>query len=144
MGHTLLTMAVLEHHEETNSPANRGARWARPLVLLVALAAIVGFLGGTAWTRHRTDLGGWHTAVAQTGLRQISIEYDGWTYGVSDSVDQWIDSGGTWHDSGWPECLRVVGSRVTVAFQARVVTIDGHTERPIVAIDCRGSASATG
>ena len=139
MGHTLLAMAVLEHHEEANSPANRGARWA-PLVLLVALAAIAGFLGGTTWTRHRTDLGGWHTAVAYTGLRQISIEYDGWTYGVSGSVDQWIDKGGTWHDSGWPECLRVVGSRVTVAFQARVVTIDGQTTRPIVAIDCRGSA----
>ena len=138
-------MAVLEHHKEANSPANRGARWGRPLIiLLVALAAIVGFLAGTAWTRHRTDLGGWHTAVAQTGLRQISIEYEGWTYGVSGSVDQWIDSDGTWHDSGRPECLRVVGSRVTVGFQARVVTIDGGTSRPIVAIDCRGSASPTG
>jgi len=94
------------------------------------------------WTNHRTDLGGWHNGVAQTGARQISIEYDGWTYGVADAVDWWVDDNGTWHEAGWPVCLRVPpGSSVTVRFQARVVTIDGATRRPIVAIDCGPAAS---
>lgn len=111
------------------------------VVVLVALGALGGFLAGTAWTNHRTELGGWHDAVAQTGLKQVTIEYDGWTYGASESVDRWIDRSGTWHDSGWPECLKQTRS-VNVRFQARVVTIDGGTTRPIVAIDCRAAGAS--
>jgi ABC-type branched-subunit amino acid transport system permease subunit len=122
-----------------------GFRWERHwtlaivavIVAVIIVAAGAGFIGGTTWTRHRTDLTGWHTAVAQTGMRQIAIEYDGWTYGAPEAVDSWIDRYGTWHDSGWPQCLRVPpGREVTVRFQARVVTIDAITTRPIVSIDC--------
>jgi hypothetical protein len=66
-----------------------GFRWERHwtlaivavIVAVIFVAAGAGFIGGTTWTRHRTDLAGWHPAVAQTGMRQIAIEYDGWTYG---------------------------------------------------------------
>jgi hypothetical protein len=98
----------------------------------------VGFALGAAWSsRHKGDT--WHTGTARTGIRQISIEHDGWTYGASESVGSWIDAHGTWHDSGWPACLRVPpGQQVTVRFQAREVTVNGTTWRPIVAIDCGG------
>ncbi len=105
------------------------------LALLVALA--LGFAVGSAWTaRHNTDT--WHTGLARTGVRQISVEYDGWTYGASDSVPEWIDRQGTVHDAGWPDCLRGPGRNVQIRFQAREVTVDGSTWRPIVAIDCGG------
>ena len=136
-------------HDDPKPPTTAGhwgmrGGWSG-LVVLGVVAAGVGFIGGAAWTRHETDLGGWHTGVAQTGIRQISIEDDGWTYGASGSVGQWIDRDGAVHDSGWPDCLRVPpGSKVTVRFQARVVTIDDMTRRPIVAIDCGDAGSAPG
>ena len=105
---------------------------------------MLGFLGGSAWTRHRTNLGGWHTAVAQTGVHVVSIEFDGWTYGASDAVPWWLDRGGTWHESGWPDCLDVPGSEVPVRFEARAVAIDEVVTRPVVAIDCRGAGAVTG
>ena len=115
-----------------------GSPWKLAVVALTIMAAAAGFAGGAAWEHHRTELGAWHTAVAHTGLKQIAIEYDGWTYGASDSVASWLDRRGSMHDAGWPDCLDVpAGHQVTVRFQARVVTIDGHTSRPIVAIDCR-------
>jgi hypothetical protein len=99
---------------------------------------VVAFLGGSAWQSHRTNLGGWHVGVAQIGAKDVSIQYEGWTYGSSGSVDAWIDQRGTWHDSGWPQCLDVApGHRISVRFQARAVTVDERTWRPIVAIDCR-------
>ena len=127
--------------QDVRSEPTNGFRWERrwtlAIIAVIVVATGAGFIGGSAWTRHRTDLGGWHTAVAQTGMKQIAIEYDGWTYGASDSVSSWIDREGTWHDSGWPQCLRVPpGRQVTVRFQARIVTIDGTTTRPIVSIDC--------
>jgi hypothetical protein len=106
-------------------------------VICVLLALVAGFELGSFWSsRHDTD--SWHTGVAQTGMRQIAIEFDGWTYGARGSVPQWIDRQHAWHDSGWPDCLREPGKRVPVRFQAREVTVDGNTWRPIVAIDCGG------
>jgi hypothetical protein len=139
-------MTVQHVPDPPTTPGRRDIHWGwSALVVLGVVVAGAGFIGGAAWTRHETDLGGWHTGVAQTGIRQISIEDDGWTYGASGSVDQWIDRDGSVHDSGWPDCLRVPpGSKVTVRFQAQVVTIDDMTRRPIVAIDCGDAASAPG
>jgi hypothetical protein len=132
------TVTIQEVRAEVTDGSPWDRRWSLGVVALIVLAAVAGFAGGSAWTRHKTDLGGWQTGTAQTGIRQIAIESGGWTYGAADSVPSWIDGQGTWHDSGWPECLRVPpGRQVTVGFQARVVTVDGTTTRPIVAIDCR-------
>ncbi|WP_460820685.1 hypothetical protein [Nocardioides ungokensis] len=98
-------------------------------------------------TERRHDLGGWHTGVAHVGANVASIDYDGWVYGASDSVEAWIDRDGSWHESGWPSCLRVprgsgrlVGD-VPVRFAAHEVTVDDQTWRPIVAVDCRTNGS---
>ncbi len=111
-------------------------------VLLVAVAAF-GFAVGSLWDSHRAELGGWHTGVGRVGVDQVSIEYDGWTYGANGAVDAWIDADGTWHGQGWPSCLgHQVGQSLEVRFQAREVTIDGNTWRPVVAIDCGGTSPA--
>lgn len=124
-------------------------RWAVLVGAAVTLGLVgaVGFLVGADVTERRHDLGGWHTAVAHVGVNVATIEYDGWAYGASDSVDAWIDRAGSWHDSGWPTCLRVppgssgpVGD-VAVRFAAHEVTVDDQTWRPIVAVDCRANDS---
>src|SRR5262245_11592117 len=85
------------------SPARPTFAFSAAGCLLMALA--LGFALGSFWSsRHYTDT--WHSGVAQTGIRHISIEFDGWTYGASDSVPEWIDRQGTVHDDGWPACLR--------------------------------------
>lgn len=117
------------------------------VVLALALSAVVGFLVGADVTGRRHDLGGWHSATGHVGTKVVSIEYDGWVYGARDSVEAWIDRGGAWHDSGWPDCLRpppgaALSARdVPVRFATREVTVDDRTWRPIVAIDCRPGRS---
>jgi hypothetical protein len=135
-------------------PDQNGAllnRWAVVVVALVALGlvAAVGFVVGSDVTERRHNLGGWHTGVAHVGVGVASIDYDGWVYGASDSVEAWIDRTGAWHESGWPSCLRVpLGSGgpvgdVPVRFAAHEVTVDDQTWRPIVAVDCRASDTPT-
>jgi hypothetical protein len=130
----------------TSLSDRRGAgtlRWARTpggIVGAVAVALIVTFALGARWGTHRTETGSWHTGRAYVGASVVTIDYDGWTYGASDAVPSWIDSEGTWHEGGWPDCLRPVGARLDVRFQARTVTISDTTTRPIVAVDCSGSS----
>lgn len=122
----------------------------RRVVLVAALAALVlfaaaGFVVGADVTERRHDLGGWHAGVAHVGTDVVSVEYGDWVYGASDSIEGWIDRAGSWHDSGWPDCLRVPpGSDVPVRFAAHEVTVDHQTWRPIVAVDCRASDSPAG
>jgi hypothetical protein len=113
-----------------------------PLTVVVAvLVALVGaFLAGLSSGRHQAQSGDWHVGHAQTGIREVSIEYDGWWYGALGSVPAWVDAAGAWHDGGWPDCLRPVGTHPTVRFQARTVAVGDTTTRPIVAIDCSGFA----
>lgn len=132
--HHMETMAP-PSEPDTTGPARRPLAVGATLCLLVVL--MLGFALGSFWSgRHNTDT--WHTGVAQTGIREISIEYDGWTYGANDSIPEWIDNQGTVHDSGWPDCLRGPGRHALVRFQAREVTVDANTWRPIIAIDCGG------
>jgi hypothetical protein len=123
-------------------------RWAVLVaaVVTLGLVAAVGFVVGADVKERHHVLGGWHTGRAHVGVEVVSIDYDGWVYGASGSVNAWIDRRGSWHDSGWPTCLRVPAGRgrpvgdVSVRFAAHEVTVGDRTWRPIVAIDCRGTA----
>ena len=120
----------------TDDPVG-GDRQARVLLAVsVLLAVVVGAVAGVGWTRHQYDLGGWMHERAQLGAGVVSVDHDGWTYGARDSIPSWIDEEGVWHEGGWPTCLRGTGSS-WVRFQAREVTVDGSTWRPIIAVDCR-------
>lgn len=125
------------------APGKSRIRGVVPVTVVVVFALAFGAILGASWTSLRHDLGGWHTASGHVGTRKISIAYDGWTYGATGSVGAWIDSRGSWHDQGWPDCLQVAaGSTVRVRFAAHRVTVDGTSWRPIVAIDCRGEVTA--
>lgn len=127
-------------HKSPSAPALPTRLVIAVSVLGLALFAALGFVVGTKVTDRRHELGGWHTAIAHVGARQISIRGDGWTYGATGSVNAWIDHAGSWHDSGWPDCLRVPPGRdVPVRFAAHEVTVDDISWRPIVAIDCRAN-----
>lgn len=81
-----------------------------------------------------TVLTGRATAVGQ---EVASVQVDGWTYGIR-SPSLWIDSSGSLHDSGWPECLRL-GTRPLISFGAVPVTVPGGGGvRAVVWVDCRG------
>lgn len=74
---------------------------------------------------------------AHIGDHMASIEHDGWFYGVSDSV-AWIDATGSFHEDGWPVCLRPAGSTKTVRFGTVPVEVpDFVSYRAVVWIDCR-------
>jgi hypothetical protein len=107
------------------------------LVAALALAFVAGLQLGKPHTT-------WHTGMGYLGDRQFSVEYDGWFYGAQDAVPSWIDADGSWHESGWPDCLDVVGTTLEVRFAAQEVTLDGVTSRPVVAIDCRSVALSAG
>jgi hypothetical protein len=77
------------------------------------------------------------TGHAQTGYHMASIESGGSYYGVNESV-AWIDASGSFHEDGWPACLRPMGTTRTVRFGAAHVTIpDGVGFRPVLWVDCR-------
>lgn len=79
------------------------------------------------------------TGRAHIGSHVASIESDGWFYGVNDSV-AWIDASGSFHEDGWPACLRPAGTTRMVRFGAVDVTIpDSVGFRPVVWVDCRGA-----
>ena len=105
----------------------------RLVALVGGLALLCGMAIGAKWSFVSDD--GWHTGQGYAGLNQVSVEYKGWTYGAGASVP-WIDAAGSWHEGGWPPCLQRLKNQ-PVRFQARSVTVDNTSWRPIVAIDCR-------
>ena len=123
--------------EQVTDPRQRRGRLAVVLLLVVAGLAAVMVIGRAISGTSQVPTS-WADATAQVGGDQFTIEYDGFTYGSDLRGMAWIDPNGTWHDQDVPSCLRVdVGTSVLLRFQAREVTVDGRTWRPIVAIDCR-------
>lgn len=111
----------------------------RPSLVLIVVGLVAltcGLTMGLAW--HRNGIRDqWQTGRGYVGIREVSVRSQGWTYGTDAAAAvPWIDADGTWHEGGWPACLRRFKTQ-PVRFQARSVTIAGNTWRPIVAIDCR-------
>lgn len=83
----------------------------------------------------------WRDGEGHVGKRMMSIEHDGWTYGTEGAVPMWIDTRGSWHDGGWPDCLEP--GTTAVRFAAAPTTyVEGMGQRPIIAVDCRGTRPA--
>ena len=110
---------------------SHGGSWT--MRILVVLAVIAAYHAGSL----RSAVG-YHTAVPSSAEGAVSIETDGWTYGLAapDGV-AWTDSLGSLHEGGRTDCLPASGTTEPVRFAAVEVTIEGGTWRPIVWVDCR-------
>jgi len=106
-------------------------------VAIPAVCVLVGLLAGYQLGHHHSAAVTWHTRLAGIGDHEVSISTPGWTYGAQDSVPGWIDSRGTTHDGGWPDCLNASGTQKQVRFAATNVTTAGTSSRQIVLVDCR-------
>jgi hypothetical protein len=101
---------------------------------------------------HTTEQANWHTVTVDLSAvgadevgshRLLSVQDDGWTYAIEDSVS-WVDEDGVSHDSGWPECLEPARpgysarSPEKVSFRFAEVSVDTDTIawRPVVMVDC--------
>jgi hypothetical protein len=100
--------------------------WAVSLIIAVGVGAIAGRV--TAVTMHQ--------AVPMSAPEAISIEADGWTYGVPTDV-AWVDNDGSFHDHGRPDCLPAEGTTQSVRFASVDVNLDGAGWRAVVWVSCR-------
>jgi hypothetical protein len=102
-----------------------------------AVCALVGVLAGYQLGHHHSAAVSWHTGLAGIGDHEVSISTPGWVYGAQDAVPGWIDSSGSTHTGGWPDCLNQSGTQKQVRFAATTGTIVGTGTRQIVLVDCR-------
>lgn len=120
-----------------------------------AVALAVGG-GGYLLGRHSAERADWHTVtirkadVVSSGgsHRLLTVNADGWAYGFENEVPRWIDSAGSVHSGGWPDCLEPPHPGDTPERNPGVVTfrfasVEVRTEvvgwRPVVMVDCRPS-----
>jgi hypothetical protein len=106
-------------------------------VAVPAVCILVGPLAGYQLGHHHSAAVTWHTGLAYIGDHEVSISTPGWIYGAQDAVPGWIDSGGSTHNGGWPDCLNSSGTQKQVTFAATNVTTAGTSSRQIVLVDCR-------
>jgi peptidoglycan/LPS O-acetylase OafA/YrhL len=131
----LLTLEVL--------PEPRSLRAAIGSLLLVAV--VVGF-GAYAWGQQNPTV---HVASGEAYSNggdmvvggsvidgEAALRVDGTTYGiVGGSVLMWQDSGGGWHQGGWPDCLSPAGMHhIRVGWVT--VTASGISWPEIVWVSC--------
>ncbi|MBI3890353.1 MAG: hypothetical protein HY303_02350 [Candidatus Wallbacteria bacterium] len=102
--------------------------WAGGLLLVILV--IAAFYVGS--TRSSVSV---HTGVPSSAENAISIEADGWTYGIPLDV-AWYGSDG-FHESGRPTCLPVEGTTQPITFGAVDVSKDGGSWKAVVWVDCR-------
>lgn len=118
-------------------PIRDGREVRRFLPVAIALVVLAGALVGAYYLGSTRPVVAIHTAIPSSAEGAISVEADGWTYGIPlDGVD-WVDSTNSWHDRGRPECLPPTGTTRPVTFGAVAVTVEGTTWRPVVWVSCR-------
>ena len=102
------------------------ALWVASLVIAVGIGAVAG--RATAVTTHQ--------AVPMSAEGAVSIEADGWTYGVPMDV-AWVGADGSFHDGGRPDCLPPGGTDQAVRFASVDLSVQGVGWRPVVWVSCR-------
>jgi hypothetical protein len=123
--------------KEDSVPAQDGSRISPSVLVGIALAVFVVGLGAYLLVAAIRPVVSIHTGVPSSVEGAISIEADGWTYGVPLDGVRWIDSTNSWHGGGRPDCLPATGTTTPVTFGAVEVTVEGTTWRPVVWVDCR-------
>ena len=108
------------------------------LVALVAVLVAVAAFGAGYWTR---DSNGLHPQIVtadrcDTGEVGGSCIVGGTTYGF-ESPPNWTDSGGVFHDAGWPACLPQMSSVKGLRIAADWLYLDGGAWATVFWVDCR-------
>jgi hypothetical protein len=108
-------------------------RWLAILVATALFAATAGYVGGGSRSGALVMTGTAYSGEAQAGVRDAN----GREYGIPLDMIFWVDSKGSLHDRGRPECLPPAGQTKPVKFAAVEVSIEGVTWRPVVWVSCR-------
>jgi hypothetical protein len=102
------------------------------VVLIVFAAFGVGFgIGGYAGTHPPV-----YTADGYVGADVASFQVGDTTYGFRSSVS-WTDSAGSFHDSGWPECLPRLQAATGVRFAGATMWAGNVGSAQVVWVDCQ-------
>ena len=104
---------------------------------LVAVLGAAILAGAAGWSAARAAPTTIREGLAHSVEGAITIEADGWSYGVPLDGVRWTDEGGSLHESGRPACLEPARAPIPVRFAAAETTVEGATWRPVVWIDCR-------
>jgi hypothetical protein len=68
---------------------------------------------------------------------EATVTSDGWAYGMDGGVSEWEDTGGGWHDGGWPSCLSTLGDHQIRFGWVSVSTPGGAVGlREVVWVEC--------
>jgi hypothetical protein len=100
--------------------------------VILLLAVATGFAAGT-WRFGPTV----HSGMAQSAEGAISVESDGWFYGIPMDV-AWTDRQNSWHERGRPDCLPPSAAPIPIRFSAVEVNA-GVQWRQVVWVDCRAT-----
>lgn len=103
------------------------------VVFLLAIGAVFGFMVGGNKSQAR-----WYQMPATVSVEEqkATFQGDGHTFSVSESV-AWWDTDGTFHESGWPECLTERTTSVRFLSTPHPIDYDGMGIRPVLAVDCQ-------
>lgn len=106
------------------------------VVLLIAVATFgVGYRMGGDSAIHPTV----YTADGYVGADVASFEVGDMYYGFRSSVS-WTDSAGSFHDSGWPECLPKIQTVKGVRFAGTTLWAGNVGLASVVWVDCQPHA----
>lgn len=107
--------------------------WLAIVVAIALLAGVVGYVAGGS--RSGVSI---LTGNAQSGPAQTSVQTpDGVYYAISHDVIFWVDSKGSLHSSGRPECLPPAGQSGPVTFGVVNWMLDGVIRPSVVWVSCR-------
>lgn len=81
--------------------------------------------------------GGNQSVGGSVSTAEATVMADGWAYGMDGGVSQWEDTGGAWHDGGWPSCLSTLGDHQIRFGWVSVSTPGGAAGlREVVWVEC--------
>ncbi len=99
----------------------------------VVIALAIGLAAGT-WRFGPSVRSG----MAQSAEGAISVESDGWFYGIPMDV-AWTDRESSFHDRGRPDCLPPSAAPIPIRFSAVEVSAGDVQWRQVVWVDCRAT-----
>ena len=103
------------------------------VVAVVVVAAFgAGYLIGGGAAAHPPV----YTGDGYVGADQASFEVGDTTYGFESTVN-WTDSGGAFHDGGWPDCLPKLQQVTGVRFAASTVWVGNVGVAEVLWVDCQ-------